>query len=344
MNLSQFSPESEVIQRHLTDFTKQNILIAGGVRDGFPAKLAQLNPQNEIMVWTWYFDYANAVSKNSPKNLNIIFDANAPVIPENNILLFYWTKNKKENFQQLRSLLATAKVGQRLYIVGENRTGIKSVDNILGDFGHLQKIDSARRCSLYIFELQTAVPKLGSSYKTYKINTNPVVEIPILAGVFSAESLDTGTDLLLKTFDKPLKGDVLDIGCGAGVIGTVAKVLNPEINITMADIHAQAIACSRHALECNKINGQVIASDVFSTITEKYDVILSNPPFHAGRGTDYDAVTRLITESKQHLKTGGELRIVANRHLPYPDLLDRHFGSHEVLAKIAKFCVYSVKK
>lgn len=344
MNLSQFSPESEVLERHLTNLIHQNIMIAGGVRDGFPAKLAQLNPQNKIILWTWYFDYAKTANKNAPKNLEIIFDAICPKPIGNSIWLFYWTKNKKEDFQQLHSLLNHAKIGQRLYIIGENRTGIKSVEKLIGEFGYLQKIDSARRCSLYAFEVHTKIPELSPSYKTYSINMEPQIEIPILSGVFSAENLDAGTALLLKTFDKPLKGNVLDIGCGAGVIGTVAKVLNPKINITMADIHAQAIACSRYALERNKITGNVIASDVFSEITEKYDVILSNPPFHAGRNTDYDAVNRLISQAKQHLNTGGELRIVANRHLPYPDLLDNYFGSHDVLAQTTKFCVYSVKK
>ena len=52
---------------------------------------------------------------------------------------------------------------------------------------------------------------------------------------------------------------------------------------------------------------------------------------------------QLIKQAKWHLKTGGELRIVANAFLPYADWLDQYFGGHEVLAKNNKFKVYSVR-
>ncbi|SSY93612.1 Ribosomal RNA small subunit methyltransferase C [Aggregatibacter aphrophilus] len=75
----------------------------------------------------------------------------------------------------------------------------------------------------------------------------------------------------------------------------------------------------------------------------KFDLIISNPPFHDGIDTAYTAVNELIKQAKWHLKTGGELRIVANAFLPYADWLDQHFGDHEVLAKNNKFKVYSVR-
>ncbi|MNP78368.1 Ribosomal RNA small subunit methyltransferase C [compost metagenome] len=42
----------------------------------------------------------------------------------------------------------------------------------------------------------------------------------------------------------------------------------------------------------------------------------------------------------KHLPIGGRLRIVANAFLPYPDILDATFGSHEVLAQNGRFKVY----
>ncbi|ETK04756.1 hypothetical protein T229_07205 [Tannerella sp. oral taxon BU063 isolate Cell 5] len=41
-----------------------------------------------------------------------------------------------------------------------------------------------------------------------------------------------------------------------------------------------------------------------------------------------------------HLNSGGELRIVANAFLPYPDVLDETFGFHEVIAQTGRFKVY----
>ena len=111
----------------------------------------------------------------------------------------------------------------------------------------------------------------------------------------------------------------------------------------MTDIHAMALESARKTLSENQLQGEVYASDVFSNIEGKFDLIISNPPFHDGIDTAYRAVTELITQAKWHLNQGGELRIVANAFLPYPELLKQHFNDYQVLAQTGKFKVYSVK-
>lgn len=136
---------------------------------------------------------------------------------------------------------------------------------------------------------------------------------------------------------------MLDLGCGAGVIGSMIKKRAPNAQITMTDIHAMALESARKTLSENQLQGEVYASDVFSNIEGKFDLIISNPPFHDGIDTAYRAVTELITQAKWHLNQGGELRIVANAFLPYPELLKQHFNDYQVLAQTGKFKVYSVK-
>ena len=111
----------------------------------------------------------------------------------------------------------------------------------------------------------------------------------------------------------------------------------------MTDIHAMALESARKTLSENQLQGEVYASDVFSDVQGKFDLIISNPPFHDGIDTAYRAVTELITQAKWHLNQGGELRIVANSFLPYPELLRQHFNDYQVLAQTGKFKVYSVK-
>lgn len=69
-------------------------------------------------------------------------------------------------------------------------------------------------------------------------------------------------------------------------------------------------------------------------------MIISNPPFHDGMQTNLDAAQTLIRGAVRHLNSGGELRIVANAFLPYPDVLDETFGFHEVIAQTGRFKVY----
>ncbi|QGM81026.1 16S rRNA (guanine(1207)-N(2))-methyltransferase RsmC [Otariodibacter oris] len=326
------SPESEVLERHLALFEKKNILLFGYIKDHFAEEIRKQS-QN-VTVFSSYFDYVNQYDK---AKFGLLCEDSA------DLAVFYWTKNKQECQFQLLQWLSNAPIGQEMLIIGENRSGVRSVEKMLEPFGDIAKIDSARRCGLYHFSLQTQPDfNYNSFWKSYRLQSLNVFALP---AVFSSAELDSGSQLLLSTFDKAdrLKGKVLDLGCGAGVIGGFLKQQFPKIKLTMSDVHAMAIESSKRTLAENELEGHVIASDVFSHIPERFDLIVSNPPFHDGVDTAYRAVESLILQAKQHLSKGGELRIVANAFLPYPDLLDHAFGSHTLLAKSNKFKVYSAK-
>jgi 16S rRNA (guanine1207-N2)-methyltransferase len=85
---------------------------------------------------------------------------------------------------------------------------------------------------------------------------------------------------------------------------------------------------------------EVKASDVYTSVEGEFDLILSNPPFHQGMENDETVPRRIIEGAPQLLKRGGSLLLVANSFLPYPNLLDRAFGSHRTLAKNSRFTVY----
>ena len=312
-------------------------MLTGAVNDEF---LSDLRRQGfNVHAWSWYFDYANRENQKyqSAVDFSLKFQRQADLI------LFYWTKNKQECHFQLMQMLAKSPVGQEILIVGENRSGVRSAENRLADFGDIHKIDSARRCSLYHFQLKNPPHfELNSFWKSYQSPELADVTVYALPGVFSAAELDGGTALLLSTL-KNVSGDVLDIGCGAGVIGSYIQKHHPKTKLVMTDIHAMALESAQRTLRENQLQGTVLASDVFSHVEGKFDLIISNPPFHDGIDTAYTAVNELIEQAKWHLKTGGELRIVANAFLPYADWLDQHFGGHEVLAKNNKFKVYSVR-
>ncbi|QPB42945.1 16S rRNA (guanine(1207)-N(2))-methyltransferase RsmC [Rodentibacter haemolyticus] len=326
------SLESEVLERHLPLFHNKSVLLAGGINDQFPQKLTRYC--RSVQVWSCYFDYART---QSAVDFSVEFQGKADLI------VYYWTKNKQEVQFQLMQLLANASEGQEMLIIGENRCGVRSVEKILSAFGDIAKIDSARRCGLYHFSLKKRPHfDLNTFWKTYQSPQLDNLIIHSLPGVFSANELDVGTALLLSTINTHIKGDVLDLGCGAGAIGSMIKKMNPKANITMTDIHAMALESSRKTLAENQLEARVFASDVFSDINGKFNLIISNPPFHDGIDTAYRAVKELITQAKWHLNAGGELRIVANAFLPYPDLLQQYFGKFDVLAQTTKFKVYSV--
>ncbi|VDZ05450.1 ribosomal RNA small subunit methyltransferase C [Escherichia coli] len=102
---------------------------------------------------------------------------------------------------------------------------------------------------------------------------------------------------------------------------------SPKIRLTLCDVSAPAVEASRATLAANGVEGEVFASNVFSEVKGRFDMIISNPPFHDGMQTSLDAAQTLIRGAVRHLNSGGELRIVANAFLPYRTCWMRHLAS-----------------
>lgn len=144
------------------------------------------------------------------------------------------------------------------------------------------------------------------------------VKVVGLAGVFSAAKPDKATSLMLTELENlPLEGkDVLDLGCGTGIIGAWAA--SKGANVTLIDGDLQSVRSAQATLQENSFTGEVIHSDVDAALTDQqYDVIFTNPPFHVGRGTVLDVALEFIAAAARRLRIGGVLYLVANEPLPY---------------------------
>ena len=100
---------------------------------------------------------------------------------------------------------------------------------------------------------------------------------------------------------------ILDIGCGYGVVSVVLKSFYPEISITLSDVNERALELSEENLKKYGINDyHIIKSDAFEKITEKFNVILSNPPIRAGK----DIIFKIYSEAYEHLNENGKFYCV----------------------------------
>ena len=161
-----------------------------------------------------------------------------------------------------------------------------------------------------------------------------------LPGVFSHGRLDRGSALLLKHLDGLPSGHVLDFGCGAGVLGATVKRRYPQSRLTLLDVDAFAVAASRLTLAANGLEGEVISGDGIDAAPADLSVILSNPPFHTGVHTNYQASENLLKKSGVHLRKGGEMRLVANSFLRYQPLIEGALGNCQVRAEADGFRIY----
>ncbi|AMO50675.1 16S rRNA (guanine1207-N2)-methyltransferase [Kosakonia oryzendophytica] len=332
--MSAFTPASEVLLRHSDDFEPSRILFAGDLQDDLPARLDTA----ESRAWTQQFHQWQTLSQQMGEHARYSLVADSATVGDCDTLVYYWPKNKPEAQFQLMNLLSLLPVGADIFVVGENRSGVRSAEQMLAEYCPLNKVDSARRCGLYHGRLEkTPAFNPDEFWGEYALDDLTIKTLP---GVFSRDGLDVGSQLLLSTFTPHTKGKVLDVGCGAGVLAAVLASHSPKVRLTLCDVSAPAVEASRATLAANGFEGDVFASNVFSEVTGRFDMIISNPPFHDGLQTSQEAAQTLIRGAVRHLNSGGELRIVANAFLPYPDVLDQTFGFHEVIAQTGRFKVY----
>ena len=126
----------------------------------------------------------------------------------------------------------------------------------------------------------------------YKINVNKNVLIPR----FETEELIFKTiNLIKKNLNENIK--VLDIGTGSWCISIALKKEIPGLDITAVDISEDALLVAKNNALENNCEINFIKSDLFNNIDDKYDLIISNPPY-----ISYDEqIMDIVKKNEPHL-------------------------------------------
>lgn len=150
-------------------------------------------------------------------------------------------------------------------------------------------------------------------------------------GIFAWDRIDVASELLVEHLPASLSGRAADLGAGFGYLS--AELLTRCPGITTLDIYE----AENRALELARVNLKQFEAraalnyrwhDVSVGLSDEYDAIVTNPPFHAQRGVDRpDIGKRFISVAADSLRPGGQLWLVANRHLPYEAVLSNNFDS-----------------
>ncbi len=105
----------------------------------------------------------------------------------------------------------------------------------------------------------------------------------VISGLDIKESKDVyspsdDTYLLIELIEVDKNEDVLEIGCGTGII-SLHCALNGAV-VTAVDINEKAIELTRRNAEKNDVDFEDIHwSDIFSNVDGVWDVIIFNPPY-----------------------------------------------------------------
>ena len=104
-----------------------------------------------------------------------------------------------------------------------------------------------------------------------KVNKN------VLIPRFETEELVEETTKFIKdNFSESV--DILDIGTGSGAISISLKK-NTNSNVTATDISKEALEVAKENAISNKVDISFVNTNIYEGINNKFDVVISNPPY-----------------------------------------------------------------
>lgn len=306
---------------------------------------AALMPHNED-------EYGDEDGIEAESSHDVVFTAVLIKIPKTLALL-------EHQLQQLRAVIGDQITSKTTFVVGGMikhmpATVFKLLEKYIGP----TRTSLAKKKARLIFaELQAPVGVLADvmagelqTNQTPTGYTDPLVgfELVAYANVFAKERLDIGARFLLEQFSNLSSANtganiIVDLGCGNGVLGIKAQQQMPGSQLFGVDESYMAIASARHnhrqALPDEQATYLVSNSLENLPADVKADLVLCNPPFHQQHTVSEHIARQMFADSRRALAFGGELWVVANRHLGYAKHLKRLFGNCRVQAQNQKFIV-----
>ncbi|GGA87993.1 ribosomal RNA small subunit methyltransferase C [Neiella marina] len=337
---------SQVLERNLSVFQDLKCLLVNNPGDQLASALQSVGATSYS--FSYHFGFHQQHSQQLPANQCHY----GTEVPEQwgqfDAVILYWPKEKPLATLLLEQLLQCCHDSSVIYCVGGNKEGIKSAASVAKKIGmRSNKLDAARHCSLYALPVASLQHKptskpLTSYEKRFTIEwRDQTIELVTLPGVFSAEHLDAGTELLIADLPDDLGTKTVDFGCGCGVVSAILASQNRQRQVYSVDVNAFALLATQRTLAANQLTATVYpVTGVEDISQQQLSAIVTNPPFHQGVKTHYHVTENLIAKAPRLLSATGQLVLVANRFLQYPDLLEKAFKTTSRRSETSKFVVY----
>ncbi len=288
-----------------------------------------------------------------PSNINQLNCLDA--LPENiDVILFKIPKSKSLLIDQLINIKNSAS-SNTVFIAADrakeiHSSTLKLFEKYLGSTKTSLAVKKARLVFCQLDQKQQLDSPAPTVWSLSDKTLNRDFSISNHANVYSREKLDIGARYFIENLPNVTQGcQVIDLGCGNGVIGLTLLARHPTAHIQFFDESHMAISSAEANVKANlpdlAAQCQFHLNDCLTNVdSNSVDLILCNPPFHQNTATTDHIAWQMFKDSYRVLKKGGELRIIGNRQLAYHIKLKRIFGNEKLIASNDKFVTQSAIK
>jgi 16S rRNA (guanine1207-N2)-methyltransferase len=242
--------------------------------------------------------------------------------------------------------------------IADNLARVKAGGLILVAGSKVNGIDSLRRKAAGMLPLAGSLAKYhGTAFWFPRPADTTVVaaalapgEFPLVEnrfdtapGMFSPDHVDPGSRLLAAHLPHDISGEAADFGAGWGYLAVELLSRSDAVSrldLYEADFEALEAARGNIAAAGSGMRTGFFWRDLLSEPVERrYDFIVMNPPFHEGRAAEPAIGQGMVIAAARALKRGGRLYLVANRQLPYEQVLAKEFRQSGETVRDARYKV-----
>jgi len=249
-------------------------------------------------------------------------------------------KNKQQTLFYMAKAMQSLKTGGRIIMACANAYGAKSYQHALASLAGFADVSSKAKCRIFSARKTSAYDELLAQQWLQAGEMQWLADLGLYsqAGLFSWNRADIGSQLLLSHLPK-LSGVGMDLCCGYGLLSADVLQHCPDIQ------HLHLVDAEWLAVRCAKKNTQAwmhqcvyhcldASSDALPT---ELDWVVCNPPFHAQQTRDVGLGQSIVAKGCQSLKRGGEIWMVANRQLPYEQVLGQYLKEQHTIIETQGF-------
>jgi release factor glutamine methyltransferase len=171
---------------------------------------------------------------------------------------------------------------------------------------------------------------MRSREKVMKLDTSIVVNCP--ENVYCPSD---DTFLLIDALEIVPGDRALEVGCGSGLVSL--HMAKAGAVVTAIDVNYEAAICAKAAASLNGLRLEVIRSDLFQNVKGCFDLIVFNPPYLRGEGTEIsdlawaggrtgtETLARFLEQAPAHLNPSGRIVVIVSSDMeptPLKEMLD----------------------